>query len=162
LAGLFLFFNATLKPVYNALGRPDAITKFNAACVILLPASFALVGSRYGLTGVCMVWVVVFPLINLVFMHINREFTGFGPWDLVRSQKSALESVAIMTVAVVATRWSLADLGNAPVQLFAGVSAGALTYSVAIWVLGRRTVLSDFRSLLRELRGSGFGGKSRE
>jgi teichuronic acid exporter len=154
LAGLFLFFNCTLKPVYTALGRPDVITKFNATCVLLLPAGFALAGLRYGLAGVCMVWVVGFPLINYSFMALTRKITGFGPLDLIRSQKPALQAVSIMTVAVVATQWSLSSAGYAPLRLIASVSAGALTYGVAIWVLGRRTVLSDFRSLLRELRGN--------
>src|SRR5205823_3545319 len=66
LVGLFMILGASLNPVFNALGRPDIPMKQNLALVLLLPVSFFVAAGRYGIVGVCVVWLVAFPCTIVV------------------------------------------------------------------------------------------------
>jgi O-antigen/teichoic acid export membrane protein len=153
-AGLVMFFNCTLHPLLNALGRPDIPAKYNVTCAVLMPACFALLGSRYGLGGICAVWVVIYPLITGTLVILSRRVTGFGLAEIGRSLSPVCGSVALMAVVVVAAQQSMPDDSRAVVRLALGITAGVVAYGVSLWILARQTVIRDYRLLIRELRGT--------
>jgi O-antigen/teichoic acid export membrane protein len=152
-AGLTLFFNATLPPLFNALNRPDIPARFNAACAVLLPAGFALFGVRYGIIGVCWVWLVVYPLFNALLVSMTRNVTGFGLNDVLRSQAACVAATALMAAVVVAEQRLLDGVVSRPVHLTLAILTGAVSYGVALVLFARHSVLRDFKLLLRELKG---------
>jgi hypothetical protein len=149
-----MFFNCTLHPVLNALGRPDIPAKYNLACAVLMPACFALLGSRYGLEGICAVWVVIYPLITCALVVLSRRVTGFGLKDLASSLAPDFGAVALMAVAVLCTRQFLAASdGGAAFRLILSIAVGVIAYGGSLWLLARQTVIRDAGLMLRELRG---------
>jgi len=153
LPGYVLFLNCTLHPVLYAFGRPDLPAKYNTANLMVMPALFLLMGSRYGVLGICMAWAVFFPLLSGILVMLSRPVLGFGLRELARTQVPAWAATAMMAAAVLAVQRYGPHGGRASLRLVLSVVTGVATYSAAVWVLARHTVLRDVRALFREMRG---------
>lgn len=152
-AGLVMLFSHSLPPLLNALGRPDLNLKYTALATVVFPVCFILAGMSFGLVGICLVWLIVYPLLAFGFIHATRHVTGVGLPALVRSQTPAILAVAGMAAVVLTVRWGLADWQRSDLRLVLACAAGAVSYAAGLWVLARRTVLTDLWNLIRELRG---------
>ncbi|MCI0638806.1 MAG: lipopolysaccharide biosynthesis protein [Gemmataceae bacterium] len=152
LAGLFKVYSVLFPMLYTAVGRPDINLKFNAACVVLFPLGFFLAGSNWGTIGVCLVWMVLYPVVVAIMISLTRNLAGIGLNDLLRSQARIAAGVAIMAALVLATQWLMQD-ADAPLRLCAAVAVGMVSYTGLMWLLCRATVLADVGRLWRELRG---------
>src|SRR5262245_34595113 len=152
-AGCVMILSHSLPPVFNALGRPDLNLKYTALCTIIFPACFVPAGQAYGLYGICLVWVVVYPLMVAGLFMLTRHVTGVGLVGLLQVQAPILAAIACMTGAVLTVRWALADAEGTWLRLGASIAAGALSYAGWMLLVARRTVLADLRSLWSELRG---------
>ncbi len=149
-AGLVMLLSASLPPLLNALGRPDLNLKYTALCTLVFPACFVPAGLAYGLIGICVVWVVVYPLMVAGLFTWTKPLTGVGLTRLLRVQAPMLGAGAFMTLVVLAVRWGLEV--EPPLRLGLSVVAGALAYAGWMVFLARRTVLADLRALWCELR----------
>lgn len=152
-AGAVMFFNCTLHPLLNALGRPDIPARYNIACAVVMPACFAILGSKYGLLGICAAWVVIYPVLTAALVFLSRRVTGFGLADLALSLTPVLGAVALMALAVLAATRSVPAGTPGALRLGLGVAVGVVAYGGALVLLARGTVLRDYGLLIRELRG---------
>jgi O-antigen/teichoic acid export membrane protein len=151
--GILMVYGATLPPLLNARGRPDVVLRYTAACAVLYPCGF-LVGARLGgVTGVCIAWLVLYPLVVSALFLLTRSLTGVGLGDLVRAQLPVVAAVLFMAVVVLLLRGALPEACPPWQRLLAAVVAGAAAYAGALFALARRTVLADLSVLARELRG---------
>jgi O-antigen/teichoic acid export membrane protein len=153
--GVLMMASAGLHQVFGALGRPDLTMKYSAASAVLFPASFLLMGSAYGLVGVCIVWLVLYPAMFIGLVHLTRHLTGISVGDLLQAHVSVLAGVAFMCVCVLGiqaalpsdTRWEVGA------RLAAAIATGVVAYTGWILTTARQTVLADLRRLRSELRG---------
>jgi PST family polysaccharide transporter len=152
-AGVLMVFSHSLPPLLNALGRPDINFKYTLACTVVFPVCFVAAGLAYGLVGICVVWLVVYPVMVAALLRRTKPLTGVGPLALVRAQAPVLGAVAFMTAAVLLVQWALADTAQPWVRLAAASGVGAVAYAGWMLAAARRTVLADLRALLRELKG---------
>jgi O-antigen/teichoic acid export membrane protein len=152
-AGILMVFSYSLPPLLNALGRPDINTKYTLVCTVVFPVCFVAAGLLYGLIGICLAWLVIYPPMVAVLLWWTKPVTGVGPLDLVWAQLPVLGAVVFMAAAVLLARWALADSGQAGVRLAVSIAVGAVAYAGWMLAAGRRTVLKDLRALLRELKG---------
>jgi hypothetical protein len=151
--GVLMIFGASLPPLLNAVGRPDVNLKYALACTLLYPPCFVVAGLWGGLVGICMVWLVLYPLILTVLLRLTKPQTGVGPLALLRVQLPVLAAVAFMVLAVWLTQSALARLDQVGVRLAFTIVVGVLAYAGWLLATARRTVLADLRGLLRDLRG---------
>jgi O-antigen/teichoic acid export membrane protein len=152
-AGLLMVVSHSVPPLLNALGRPDVNLKYTLASTLVFPASFLVAGLWFGLIGICLVWLTVYPLMVGAGFWLTRGLTGIGPLQLLRAQLPVLGAVALMTAAVLLAQWALGDTAPAAVRLAVAIAVGAVAYAGYMLAAGRRTVLADLRGLLRELKG---------
>jgi O-antigen/teichoic acid export membrane protein len=157
--GILMVYGATFPPLFNALGRPDVSLRYTAACTILFPAGFTVGGVFWGVTGVCIVWLVLYPLIIGVLAVLTRRLTGVGPLTLLWAQRPILGATLFMTSVVLIVRWSLEGSDRPWLRLILCIVAGVAAYTGVLLALARSTVLADLRSLLRELRGERAGDR---
>ena len=59
------FLSTLFAPVVSAIGRPDVHTGNMIIAIIIMPVGF-FVGCRWGLIGLCLAWVVAFPIFFLI------------------------------------------------------------------------------------------------
>ncbi len=151
--GVLMVVVSSLLQMLGALGRPDVSLKYNAACALLFPAGFFVLGWYQGMVGICVVWLVLYPLLAGSLVHLSRHITGIDLAALARSQRPVLLGVAFMAACVLAVQWALGGDAPAVVRLVAAIGAGVASYTAWMLATARATVLQDVRALWRELFG---------
>ncbi len=152
-AGTLMVFSASLPPLFNALGRPDINLKYTATCTLVLPLGFVLLGQPYGLVGICVAWLVLYPVLVGGLVCCTRRLTGVGLADLVGAQLPVLAATAFMAAVVLAGQWCLRAAGPIGLRLGLTIALGAVAYGGFLGLVARKTVLADLRLFLRELKG---------
>jgi O-antigen/teichoic acid export membrane protein len=151
LVGMVMIVGASLPPLFNALGRPDINLRYTAACAALLPVSFFLLGKAFGVLGVCLAWLVGYPVIVAVLVWSTRRVTGFGLREFLGAQTWVFLALLWMVAWVLLVRWLAWDVA-APTRLALQIVTGVLAYAGCLWPIRHRTPLANLRSLLRRGR----------
>jgi teichuronic acid exporter len=136
-----------LPQVLNATGDARFAMRNSVVSAVLLPLAF-VAGSRWGVEGVAVAWMLVHPLCILpLYLRVCRRLDAtLG--DCLRALQPALGGCALMAAAVWATDRLTPD-GIPPLaSLAVQVAAGAAAYGLAVYVLHRER-LRAFRALMR-------------
>ena len=113
LSGLFRIYSGMYPMLFNALGRPELNFKVSLFCAVVFPLAYYGAVLYAGMIGVCLVWMIVYPLVVLGMIHFTRHVTGVGLGDLFSSQRTILGGTLAMAAVVLAVQWCAADLGRA-------------------------------------------------
>ncbi len=148
--GVVRLYAATLPPLFNAVGRPDIVLWYTAACLLMLPPALLVGGLAGGLGGVCLAWLIVYPLVVAGLIVRTRAETGFGLIDFLRPQAPIFGGCVVMAGVVLLLRSMMTPGWE---RLTASALAGAATYAGVMLLAGRGGVLADVRGLWAELRG---------
>jgi O-antigen/teichoic acid export membrane protein len=164
LVGVLMVYSHALPPLFNALGRPDVNLRYTAACTLLFPLAFVAGGKLGGTVGVCLAWLVLYPVLVGLLVALTRRITGVGLLALARAQAPVAGAVVFMAACVLAVQWALGD-DRLPddfplrtwawLRLAASILVGAVAYAGVLLALARRTILADLFGLVRQLRGRG-------
>jgi O-antigen/teichoic acid export membrane protein len=113
-------------PLYQAIGRPSReFFDLVRSTVVMVPAF--LIGCQWGLIGLTMAWVVVYPALVLLNMRVNYPLVGLRVRDTVAAVRTPLLAAAVMYGAVMLVGHLAAGLPN-PLLLALLVAVGAVTY----------------------------------
>jgi PST family polysaccharide transporter len=141
-----------LSQVLVATEQAKKNMQFTVLSAIVIPI-FLLIGTRWGLTGVALGWLIGHPMVMLPVLlpHALRAI-GMSAREYVGALRPAALACAVMVVAVVATRQLMPPDWALPVRFALEVGIGALVYGVGVWFTYRAR-LSMFFQLLRSARG---------
>jgi O-antigen/teichoic acid export membrane protein len=148
--GALMVISSSLPPLFNALGRPDIGLKYNVVCVTVFPAVFVMAGLRGGLVGVCLAWLVLYPVLVAGLIHCTRSITGITLREVVRVHSPLLSGVVWMCTIVSLVRYAMPEASFW--HLSAAIFSGAAVYAGWIFAVARETVVADVYTLLREFR----------
>lgn len=154
--GIVMLYGATLPPLFNSLGRPDLNLRYTATCATVMPAAFFVGGKTLGLPGICLAWLIFYPLIVAGYVFLTEQISGIRLRDLLAAQRDVVAGVLVMAGVVWLTRQAVAPLSRDWLTLLLPIGSGVAAYSAYMLVLGRAT-LTDFFRLLQELRGRKLG-----
>jgi O-antigen/teichoic acid export membrane protein len=152
-SSVLMVISASMASLLNALGRPDVNVKYNAACAIIMPLAFLAGAASFGLIGICLAWLIAYPLIVAGYIHFSRRITGLALKDFFTMLLPIFSGVACMTVVVLLVRWALAGDDPSLVRLCVSVVCGGLTYLGWNLVFARKTVVANILLFVREFRG---------
>lgn len=152
LVGVIMIYSKSVPPLLNALGRPDLNLRYTFLCTLLFPFAFWIGGQWLGLVGVCLAWMVLYPLMVTGLLWFTRSRTRVGPWQLLRAQFPVLSASLCMTGVVWTVRLALRGDELAWVRLGASIAAGVVSYAGFLLAFEWHGILADLRKLLRELR----------
>ncbi|RAW45623.1 lipopolysaccharide biosynthesis protein [Halorubrum sp. 48-1-W] len=151
--GLMRAIGKTFGPVWEAIGRPDYVTKMSAIRVVLIAIfiypmtdAFGIVGTALTVTG-----IFVFPMLPLDIYITSRAI------DIpVRSIVYEFVYPFLASVPMGLVVWSLGRISpfGAPVTLVLLIAVGAVVFSVNVlalqWV-SNWNVTNDFQRIYRNL-----------
>lgn len=128
--------------VYSALdafGRPDiGVRNLIAACVVM-PIAF-IIGSRWGVEGLCTAWLVCYPVLVYANLHRAMPVIGLTAGRLMQTMaRPALASVAMYGTITLARTYLLADVSSA-LRLAAFIVIGAIVYGGLAFTTNRKSV----------------------
>lgn len=142
-AGLLKTIETLGWPAVLAKGKAGVVMKFNVACVVILPLSF-WIGTHWGLSAVCYVWLTVFPLLVAYWLIITKPIIGFSWGEFANTLRpSALSMIAMLTVVAVG-RMAFIHLLPPIVRLIVTVLLGTAAYAGSFALIFRR----DLREIL--------------
>jgi len=138
--------STVLPSALYGIGHAEVSVSNNFIACVLMPISFA-VGARYGLQGVCVAWVLAYPVYFLMSLFRALPVLGVTLADYLRAMRGAVLSALIMYAAVFGLRHALAGLGlPAPLILFAIILLGFVLYALLVLMLERQACV-DLASL---------------
>jgi O-antigen/teichoic acid export membrane protein len=136
-----------MAPAVNGLGRAD-ISLFNdVVAFVLLPTGF-LIATLWGLIGVSLVWVLVFPAVFVMNLAKASTVLNLSPGDVYREMSKPVLSGSVMYACIIVVRefstidWSMI------VNMLVYVSVGAVVYSTMTLLIDRR-VLNETIGLVK-------------
>lgn len=148
-----------LMPLFSQLllvqGEQRYATRANVILVLVMPPVFAVGGTWWGITGIALGWVVVYPAIALTLVRRalhgvqlrTRTFLRIAVWP-------AASACAVMSVSVLTVRLILPSTLPAPLALPIEVTVGAASYVGALMFL-HGTRIREIVRHARELRSGG-------
>ncbi len=155
LLGLYGGFRAIFNPLPQMLiatGHAKLNMRFNLVAAVALPTAL-YIGSRWGVTGVALGWIVGYPLVCIpLFFRRTLQILGIRASEYLRTLWPATSAAAGIVAAVLIVRPLVPDAWSPWVRLGIRVAAGALAYT-AILFLAHRARMREVAARVLELTG---------
>jgi O-antigen/teichoic acid export membrane protein len=147
-----------LSQVLVATDQAKKNMQFAVAAAIVIPI-FLLVGSRWGITGVAMAWLIGHPLVlgTVLLPHALRA-ADMRLGEYLAALRPAGVASAVMVLAVIAVRYALPPEWPLGARLSVEVTVGAIVYGFGVFVAYRDRLHSLLSILRSARRRGGFGG----
>lgn len=125
-----------LPAAIDAIGRPDISVKNLLTSSVVMPLAF-VVGGNWGVQGLCMAWLIAFPLVFL--QNLSRSLPAINmrmrPF-LGAMARPALAS-AVMYATVIGFGLALPSDISEIARITALVLSGAITYAMVAFIINR-------------------------
>ena len=140
-----------LPQVLNVVGETRLSMRYGVLCTLVLPTGFYLLGRHWGIVGIALVWVLVFPVLVLPAYRRVLETIELSSRAYLQALWPAASATALMGTAVVAVQWMLGDSRSRLESFAAQVIAGVVVYALTCVALhgGGRVSVARFLRLLR-------------
>jgi O-antigen/teichoic acid export membrane protein len=140
-----------LPQILIATGQARRNTQASVALALTMPVLF-LLASRWGITGVAWVWVLVYPAIVIAFMmRFALAACATTGAQYARSLWPSVSGCAIMAAAVIPAGLMLPADSTPGARLAVKVAVGVVTYVAALSIL-HTTRVAAFLRLVRFMR----------
>lgn len=126
-----------------AKGEAKVLLRFTLLNLAVMPASF-YVATRFGLRGVCLVWLVVFPVVAAFWIAAVKRSVGFQWREYWLALQPSIVSTAAMVVVLLLMQIFVVVTLKPVLRLSIEVVVGAGVYLACLIVL--------FPGLLKQLR----------
>jgi teichuronic acid exporter len=143
----FRMISNFLPAAVDAVGRPDISVKNLITASVIMPLSF-LFGSQFGIIGLCLAWVIAFPIVFLTNLSRSLPALGLGMQPLLATiVRPVLASGTMYGVVLTVASILPADIGSA-LKLALMIGSGAIAYGA----LALFTNMSGSREVLQLVR----------
>lgn len=116
-------------PVLQGIGRPEVSVKNLIVAGIIMPLAF-LVGTLWGVIGVSVAWVLVYPIVFLIMLSRSIALLGISMKEVLKITAMPAMVSVIMYMAVILTK-SIVNIDGDFVQvarLTISIIVGAIIY----------------------------------
>lgn len=134
----FSVINNVLNPLIQGIGRPEITVKNLAWASIIMPLAF-LLGINWGLKGLCVAWILGFPLVFLGNLSRLLPVIGLKIKDVtMQIAGSVLAGLAMYLIVYIIGEFILVQI-ESKIKLIVMVACGAFTYVLAIRLFAQET-----------------------
>jgi O-antigen/teichoic acid export membrane protein len=98
-AAMAMMINSLSAPLVLAKGKTRLLLKFNLLNLAVMPAAFYFT-AQFGLQAICLTWLLVFPVLALLWIAAVKRCVVFQWSELGQSLRPAFVSTAVMVLAV--------------------------------------------------------------
>ncbi len=131
--------NTLFAPAILAVGHAG-LNAANTAVALVIMTAGILVGVQYGVIGLCLAWVIAYPIVFLVTSWRSLRILGIPYSDFLSRCAFPTAASIVMAAGVLALRAALAPLGVSAIRLALLVTAGAVMYGGFVLLLQRPAV----------------------
>jgi teichuronic acid exporter len=136
-----------LPSVSDALGHPEIGLQNVIVGCLVMPVAF-YVASKWGIVGVAVAWVTVYPLVMLINVRRMLSVAGLGISEAVRAIAPSMLSAIGMYVAVLVAGSILHSNESHGAVLLVKIIVGLASYSILTFAFNR-VPLQELARLMR-------------
>lgn len=136
--------------VIAGMGDSGYVFKFHLVSAIALPAGF-FVGVQFGMTGVLIAWLVVYPYLYYRILSELARKMQFSLHHFLKSARSSAYSTLLMLAVVYLVRFGLPDEIPRYLRLVSMIIAGGVSYIASFYFLFPSDLVS-IRERMRLIR----------
>jgi len=140
-------FTPVLPQVLNAVGQSRAVMGYGILWAVVLPVSFCVFASRWGVVGLALAWVVVHPLLFYPAYRRVLATIQVSNRAYLQALWPAFSASVAMAVSVLAVRWAAGEHWSLATRFAAQVGAGALAYTLTLLLLHRPRLVAFYSAL---------------
>jgi O-antigen/teichoic acid export membrane protein len=129
----------------RGIGKANVSVVFTVLTGLIMVAGF-LVGTQWGMKGVCLSWLITVPVSTLLIALFAQRYFGFGALKLTRELLIPFLTSGFMFVAVAYSYPILQDILPSIFVLLAQAVFGAIIYIACICVFNRNS-FDEIRAL---------------
>lgn len=136
LLGILQCLNQYFFMILNARGKSSLNLKYNSIAVVVLPIGF-LIGSNYGIEGVCLSWLITFPLLFCFILYITLHEIQLELHKYLKSMLHPFLGTIIMGAMVVTVKHQIMQISIT--GTVAMILTGIIMYLLYISIFSRHT-----------------------
>jgi teichuronic acid exporter len=137
-----------ISPAVNGVGRVDVVLRNTGTAFAVMAVGFG-VGSLWGVTGVALAWLLLYPIVMAFNFKRSLAVLGLSRADIVQAMARPLAAAVLMYLMVTACREALPAALPTGLQLATLIAVGAASYAAATLSFNR----SELLALMRLARG---------
>lgn len=147
LAMPFMTLQILFAPATDARGRPGIGAQISATGALLLPLAY-LIGVQWGVKGLAISWIAVWPAFLAITAARSLPVIGLSWRDWLAAVAPPVTAAAAMALIVALIDRMLPPLAPLP-RLVSLTMAGAAIYGAWLWFFARETVEDALRMIRR-------------
>jgi len=132
-AAMVIMIHSLAAPIVLARGQPSLLLRFNLLSLAILPAAF-FVATKYGLTGVCLVWLLVFPLLALLWFSWAKKCIGFRWVEVWHAARPGSISTMAMTAVLILCEMTVLRPADPLLRMAIEIALGVVAYAGCLFV----------------------------
>lgn len=146
LAMPFMTLQILFAPATDARGRPGIGAQMSATGALLMPAAF-LVGVQWGVMGLAMAWIAIWPIFLIITAWRSLPVVGLSAGQWLAAILPPVTAAVAMALIVALIDRTLPAMSALP-HLATLSAVGATVYGAWLWLFARETV-SDAIAVIR-------------
>ena len=126
-----------MDPAVIGIGRPD-ISLFNVLLASVLVPLGVIIGVHWGIVGVCIAWVIAFPLVFLGNLWRVSKVLGVRPSDVLSAMAGPALAGAVMAACVMAVKVIFGTNPKSIAHLALLITIGVMSCGIMVLVANRK------------------------
>lgn len=144
----FKIIAALFPPALFGVGRPEVNVRNMAISMVAMTLAM-LMGVQFGVIGLCLAWLIAYPLVFVVIVRNALTALEVGLRDFLGSVAFPIAGSLAMSIALTGLQELLSLSGPSPLRLAVLILVGVAIYAVLVVSFQRRAV----RDLYAAIRG---------
>ena len=114
-------------PLLQGVGRPDISLGNLIFASLFMPIGF-LIGTKWGLVGVSLAWIITFPLVLLIMLHRTLPLVNLHIKDIFQAMAWPLFGSILMYCVVILIRFLIEGVAGVIVTILILIISGVFVY----------------------------------
>lgn len=133
-----------MAPTLHGLGRADVELRNELIAIAFLPVSF-LVGVNWGLIGVSLVWVFVFPVVFILNLLNFVKVLQIQKLEIIKAMSRPMINGLVMISVVNGMELLILDSLNMHLRLVLQITIGVVVYILLSYAFNRDNFIEVYR-----------------
>jgi|MTBAKSStandDraft_2_1061841.scaffolds.fasta_scaffold01518_13 O-antigen/teichoic acid export membrane protein len=143
--GLMRALADLVPPYLTGLGKPQYDKYYNAMGAAILPVSFFIASTYFGIKGIILVWYFIYPIIPIMMLFFFKKYSGISFYIYLKNVFPQIISSCIMLLVVLIVKFVLFGEEVSILKLLVEITAGAASYSFAMLLFFKANILEAKR-----------------
>jgi teichuronic acid exporter len=132
------FIGTVYAPLISGKGRPDVQMWNMVLAIIIMPTAF-YIGSRWGIVGLSLAWVIAYPLLFIIMTSRVLSTLNVPAGKFLNAISLPFFASCVMILGVFVFKWQVRV--HTAVTVTMSIILGIVIYSLTIYIINRNAIV---------------------